>query len=1046
MLPPTPFHLAAHSFVIGVLTPHTGGFYYGAVLKGVQHMARATGAHVFAVQLNGLDLVDDATTENVMCSLAADGWLIINEASEHPFVNYLVSRGIPQVLINGARPDLGVCSVLPDNANGVDAAVEHLISLGHGRIAFLGNTSQFDIRERYEGYCRALIAAGKTVNPNLVFAGEQNLERDGRLFAKQWLDHHEKFSAVVAATDKLAIGAMNELLAAGIRIPEDLAFVGFDDIEGAQYIDPPLTTVRQNFATNGAEALKTLVRHLEGEPLPERVRVPVSLVVRQSCGWRSNPTRRSSRPAVSADDRARLERSLLTLAGERRGMPLSREEWPEVQHISARLLCSPEDPAWDVSHRVPVSTLWRAFCRQNRNADSISRAIALLERYAGYAPLTFGSGKSVRDSVLELRTALLRSWQQAEQARTRLYELVAETNARITQSIARTESALGLQWMDLTDASYGALALWQPSGPEGRRLEITAEYALSELTAGEEPWAFDAASFPPRSLLLQIRKANPAHSLVIVPVSGLQRNYGVLLSGTPFDGELSDHALRVGDWGAQLGAALDQAYMAQTLRNIALHDELTGLPNRAALLGELERLTASSDPNPFALLFLDLDDFKKVNDSLGHHAGDELLMEVARRLSAAVAESGLVSRLGGDEFVVLLQGCEGEQDVAAPLERIRNWLNQPIQLEGSTAYVSCSVGVALGQKGAVASELLRNADTAMYQSKLHGRNCSTVFRSSMHAQAMERLRLEAQLRRALNEEQFELVYQPIINLPTRQIVGSEALIRWNHPEHGYISPGRFIPIVEESGLIVPLGSWVLRQACAEAAAWQSYAPGIYVSVNVAPAQLKEADFVQDVMNALEASGLPPRCLTLEIVENCLVERLDTTSATLGQLRELGVRVAIDDFGTGYSSLQYLRRLPVDMLKLDRVFVDRLPTSREDAAIVSAVMTMGAGLGLTIVAEGVETQAQADYLAREGCPLAQGFLFSKPLHVEQWREKLLQHNERSPESTRRVTRRSSFHAAGLRSAHSAHPAPTLGASAKTSSSPASARTTSIQLKE
>lgn len=978
-------------------------------------MATVSGADVFVVQLSGLDLVTNGSDDDALCSLAADGWIVINEASGHPFVEYLATRGVPLVLVNGGRSDLDVCSVLPDNASGVDAAVDHLISLGHGRIAFLGNTSQFDVRERYEGYCSALMAAGKAVNPNLVFSSEQNLEADGRQFARQWLERRQKFSAVVTATDKLAIGAMTELLAAGIRIPRDLAFVGFDDIDAAQYMDPPLTTVRQNFATNGAEAVKTLVHHLEShEPLPRCVRGEVSLVIRQSCGWRTTTQRRSSRPIMTVDDRVRLERALLELAGERRGFALAIGEWPEVQHISARLLCSPEESAWEYSHRVPTSSLWKVFCQQNRNADCIGRAIALLERFALHAPVKNDSPRSLRGAILDLRGALLRSWQQTEQALTRQYELVAETNARTTQSIARTESALGLQWMELTNASYGALALWQPGGPGGRRLEITAEYGLAQLTTGDEPWAFEAEHFPPKALVRQIRNVNPSHSLILVPVSGLQRNYGILLSGSSFDRELSDHASRVGDWGAQLGAALDQAYMAQTLRNIALHDELTGLPNRAALLGELTRLTASHDPNPFALLFLDLDDFKKVNDSLGHHAGDELLVEVARRLSAAVAENGLVARLGGDEFVVLLPGCDDECNVTPLLDRIRSWLNQPIQLEGSTAYVSCSVGVALGQHGAVASELLRNADTAMYQSKLHGRNCSTVFRSSMHAQAMDRLRLEAQLRRALNEQQFELVYQPILNLQTRQIIGSEALIRWKHPEHGYISPGRFIPIVEESGLMVAVGSWVLQKACAEAATWQGFAPGTYVSVNVAAAQLKELDFVDKVTSALESTRLPARCLTLEIVESCLIDELDVTSSTLGKLRELGVRIAIDDFGTGYSSLQYLRRLPVDMLKLDRVFVDRLPSSREDAAIVSAVMTMGFGLGLTIVAEGVENASQADFLSREGCPLAQGFLFSQPLHVEQWRDKLRQANDCAPESTRRITRRTSLRAPGLSS--------------------------------
>lgn len=986
------------SLVVGVLTPQTGGFYYGAVLKGVHHIAAARGADLFAVQLSGLEMFDDVPGSAVLASLAADGWIIVNEAAQHPFVEHLVRLGIPQVLVNGGRTDFQVCSVLPDNESGVSAAVEHLSALGHDRIAFLGNTSQFDVNERFEGYCRALLAGGKSPDPSLVFSGEQNLEADGRQIARQLLERRSSFTAVVAATDKLAIGAMQELMAAGVNVPGDIAFVGFDDIEAAQYIDPALTTVRQNFATNGAEAVGTLLDHLEtGEPLPERVRVGVSLIVRQSCGWRTIGARRSSRPVTTADERVRLERALLELAGERRGVALTVDEWPEVRQISARLLSTPFDAEWESCRRISTGELWKKLCQQDRSADGIGRAISLLERHAG-------EGGYTREALLELRSALLRTWQQVERARTHQYEIVAETNARITQFIERAESALGLHWLGLTDASYGALALWNTAESGSRQLDVTAEYALSELTAGPQPWRYEPAGFPPASLVRSVRATDPHHVLAVVPVTGSRHNYGVLLAGSPIDVEHAEHVLRVGDWGAHLGAALDQIHMAQKLRNIALHDELTGLPNRAALLERLERLTGDSDAKAFALLFLDLDDFKKVNDSLGHHAGDELLVEVARRLRTAMAKDATVARLGGDEFVVLVPGCEQEESVMPLLERIRGLLAQPVQLDGTTAYVSGSVGVALGEPGAVASELLRNADTAMYRSKVNGRNRYTVFRSTMHDQAMDRLRLEAQLRQALSEQQFELVYQPIVGLPNRQILGAEALIRWQHPEQGYLSPGRFIPIVEESGLIVPLGSWVLSRACAEAAAWQAVAPGTYVSVNVAPAQLKEPDFVETVVRVLEESDLPANCLTLEIVENCLVERFDATSVTLGQLRALGVRIAIDDFGTGYSSLQYLRRLPVDILKLDRVFVDRLPASGADSAIVSAVLTMGRGLGLAIVAEGVENPAQADFLAAEGCSLAQGFLFSVPLHVEQWRAKLWGTSERGPESARRVAKR------------------------------------------
>lgn len=974
--------------VIGVLTPNTGGFYYGSILKGVHSAAAGLGCDLFVIQTTALDIFDGNFPRNTLAWQAADGWIIVNEAGAHPLVRMLTERGVPAVAVNVKRDDLGLCSVVPDNFDAMKSVVQHLIQHGHRKIAFLGSRREPDVLERYEGFCQAMNDAGLPIDQECVLSGEQNLETDGQRLGRQLVALRGRFSAVAAGTDKLAIGAMMELLHAGFSIPDDVAFFGFDDIERAQYMEPGLSTVRQNFASVGAEATKILLGHLQdGRALPEGVRFPVPLVLRQSCGCSPRPISYSSLYSEGAHAEAALELNLRELGGEARGTSLTALEWPEAKTIASRVLAardgiSPGAEAWAESAR-----LWIPFCRQNRNAEGISQALCLLEQFA--RPTNDEAAPVVRKVMIDLRAALIRSWQRAEQARTREYELVAETNARIMHSIARADAAITLDWLQHTTCSYGAVALWKTAEDGSRTLEVIAEHGVTALVRTTKQLAcYEPASFPPRQLASAIAECQPGHFLALVPISGRSTNYGVLLLGSAVDAELLDHVLHSGDWGAQLGSTLDQAQMAQTLRHSALHDALTGLPNRAALLDELERLRSATEPKPFALLFLDLDDFKKVNDSLGHHAGDALLIEVARRLQAVIGDQGQVARLGGDEFVVTLPGFEDEDAIKPCLEGIQERLVHPIYLDGSTAYVSASVGVAFGSASNQASELLRNADTAMYRSKIQGRNRYTLFRPAMHDQAMERLSLEAQLRDALLYEQFELVYQPILYLEDGRVRGAEALIRWNHPEQGCIAPGRFIPVLESLGLIVPLGTWVLRQACAEAASWQHSHPGLYVSVNVAPAQLKERDFVEVVTRVLAETGLPASALVLEIVENCLVEHLDSTSASLAHLRNMGVRVAIDDFGTGYSSLQYLRRLPVDMLKLDRAFIDRVPGSREDAAIVSAVLTMGRGLGLIVVAEGVETGMQCDFLASEGCVLVQGYFFSHPLTQAAWRTTVL----------------------------------------------------------
>jgi diguanylate cyclase (GGDEF)-like protein/PAS domain S-box-containing protein len=412
----------------------------------------------------------------------------------------------------------------------------------------------------------------------------------------------------------------------------------------------------------------------------------------------------------------------------------------------------------------------------------------------------------------------------------------------------------------------------------------------------------------------------------------------------------------------------------------ANYDTLTGLANRSLLQDRLQQalLTAASSGRRIAVAFVDLDRFKFINDSLGHHVGDELLKAVAARLKSCVRDCDTVARLGGDEFVLLINGHTGPEYVRQLMEKMLAAVAQPWIIEQGEFLVSCSIGVALHpDDGEEALTLLKHADSAMYRAKDNGRNNFQFFTRELNALMTEQLELETHLRRALERNQFVLRYQPRVNLLTGQIVGAEALLRWRIPQRGTIAPLRFITLAEETGLIVPIGKWVLQTACAQNKAWQDAGlPPIVVSVNVSPRQFRHESLVQTVAEALASTGLEPRHLELELTESMVMHDAPQLVAMLDELKELGVKIAVDDFGTGYSSLSYLKRFPVDRLKVDRSFVEHMTTEADDATIVRAIISLGHNLGLKVVAEGVETAQQARALRAYQCDEAQGFLFAR----------------------------------------------------------------------
>jgi len=435
-----------------------------------------------------------------------------------------------------------------------------------------------------------------------------------------------------------------------------------------------------------------------------------------------------------------------------------------------------------------------------------------------------------------------------------------------------------------------------------------------------------------------------------------------------------------GGWLATHEDVTERQRSEERIAHMARHDALTDLPNRILLLEQLNHeIKRVKRGECLAVLCLDLDQFKSVNDALGHHIGDELLKLVGERLRGCTRELDIVARMGGDEFAIIMTQMEQAQDAATLSKRIRDSVVRPYQVEGHQIVTDISIGISVAPMDAVESdELLRNADMALYDAKADGRGTFRFFEPEMNTRMKVRRELEMDLRKALAGEQFELHCQPLVVLETNEVNGFEALLRWNHPVRGLVSPADFIPIAEETGLIVPLGEWVLKTACAEAVNWPKH---IKVAVNLSPAQLNCRNLVNMVTAALAESGMPPQKLQLEITETVLLQNTFTTLATLHELRKMGVQIALDDFGTGYSSLSYLRSFPFDKIKIDRSFIQDLSNGSEPLAIVNAVAGLAKCLNMTSTAEGVETRQQMETLQAIGCTEMQGYLFShaRPAH-------------------------------------------------------------------
>jgi diguanylate cyclase (GGDEF)-like protein len=435
----------------------------------------------------------------------------------------------------------------------------------------------------------------------------------------------------------------------------------------------------------------------------------------------------------------------------------------------------------------------------------------------------------------------------------------------------------------------------------------------------------------------------------------------------------------------------------QNINKLAYHDPLTDLPNRRLFMNHLHFVFDETKQKGYmsAIMYIDIDRFKNINDTLGHNVGDCLLKAVGERLTESVRRQDMIARIGGDEFTVLLSLIDDVGDTIKIAEKIVDVFKQPFKLEGHELYVSPSIGIAIyPDHGHDPETLIKRADTAMYYAKEQRKNKYQIYAEKMDSQALERLNLENGLRKALNQNDFQLYYQPKVDIRSGQIIGMETLVRWHHPELGMISPAKFIPIAEETGFIVPLGEWILRMACKQNKKWQDAGyPPLQIAVNLSARQFKQDNFIQVISDILQETELEAKWLELEITESTIMDHVDDAVLKLDKLRTMGIRMSIDDFGTGYSSLSYLKSLPIDTLKIDHSFVRDIPFHADDMAIVKSIISMANALNLHVIAEGVETEEQMLFLHENGCYEGQGYLFHKPIPAEEF-EKVMKENKKS----------------------------------------------------
>ena len=985
-----------------MLSTSFGGPYFGGLLDGIRAGVAAHGGRLIAIQTLdagtfNTDFKDPPPFPHRVAWDYIDGLVTFLNGASPAYMRLAQDSGRPVVVVSDNPEGVSCPTVRPDNGSGTSAAVRHLIGHGHTRIGFAGHLDQVDARERYAAYRATLLAHGLDPEGLYYDTGDMQ-EAGGERAARAMLDAGLPSTAVVTANDQNAFGVIRTLADAGCHLPADQAVIGFDDMLGGASLIPSLTSVRQPLDEIGALAARLVVRMVNGGPVVnEEHRLPTTLVVRESCGCPGPLALVSDGLGDHPADPERLLAELRT-AVDRNTPAWSAGAQAADLEVSVKGVASVLSDAASGLPTPAGAELRRLLLPIARRLENYEVAVTVMRLFRDYgrALQTAARNDRVEDVVYQIFVVLAQAQSSFQVAHGRSTMSALGTQYSVSMQLLRSQERdpRSLDWLRATDIRAGCLGLWPAGEDRGTFLDVIATYDRRAGAAVQGGGRTEIERFPPADVIALADTA--ADDMIYVAHLKVDNgDWGMLALVGPIQAGLAEGRETMNQWAALLSVALEHDSVLQTLREqeevlrrAALYDDLTGLPNRSHFRDRLMLAMARARRRPdfrYAVLLLDLDGFKLVNDSLGHEAGDRLLQEVARRVTAELRANEAAARLGGDEFAVLLEDFAGPEAPVALAERLQAAVSAPCRL-GDTdtdVAVTASIGIALGADGyADTQAVMRDADAAMYYAKSSGKRAHALFAPSMHESALDRLRTGAELRHAIDNGEFELFYQPIVALDTGAVTGVEALLRWRHPTRGLLVPPVFLPLAEESDLGVKIGTWVLRTACRQIAAWQH--PAMRMSVNVSNRQFWHGNLIEDVVESLAAEDLDPSSLAVEITEGVIMHDVRHATRVIADLTAMGVEVHIDDFGTGYSSLEALHDLPFDALKIDRSFVSRLTSNARSRDLVRTIVTMGLNLNLKVIAEGIETSEEHRLVRELGCTHGQGYLFSRPVPAEEFR--------------------------------------------------------------
>ncbi|MEP7112442.1 MAG: EAL domain-containing protein [Ilumatobacteraceae bacterium] len=1002
------------SFSIGVLSPVTGGFYYGKIVAGVASEVAAAGGHVVLIQTLDAGLGSDEVVSAPDFDTATawdhlDGFISISSATQQTYLHRLKEAGKAVVLASDEIDGFEAPSATPDNAVGVTESVRHLIEHGHSRIGYAANLIQPDMRARHDAYRAAMLAHGLDPEEKWLFDAFDNGELGGRDVAHQVVAAGIPVTALILATDRNAIGCMAQLAGLGVAVPGDLAIVGFDGLDAGAHTRPTLSTVSQPFVEIGASAARLVLAMLRGEHVEPRAYLSKSsFVSRGSCGcpdddwalaadsqirfWRDEATMRFARSTIREISMREQYEISMQLFDHERADPC-RLDWlaatqvrgaylglwdgdPSTGHMRIAGMHARDGVLPDVVGTVctveqfpPASLIALADPRVNEVTIVVpvkARGLDFgLLAVAGEVDALSTNGRETHNQWAALLTAALEQQGLVENVRTseERYGLWAEaTNDGLwdwdltTNTIYYSARCMELFGHPYHGASTAPSVWFDAVHPED--LDRVREDLRVAVTGHLETLRFEHR------------------------VRGVDGSYRCLTCRALPVGEPDGPAMRI------VGSIHDsepRKQLEERLRQWALYDEVTGLPNRKLFLERLHfAINDARAPSAlrYAVVFLDLDGFKLVNDSLGHQAGDRLLAQIGRRLRGGLRPADLAARFGGDEFALLLHNLEPSA-IKPIVERLQASLAAPLDIDGYRVAVTASVGISTSDgRYTNAEDVLRDADIAMYHAKSRNPGSSAMFDVGMRESAVARLGLQLEIRQALDGNQFEVRYQPIVGLDAHGIDHFEALVRWRRPEGGLLGPADFLHDVEEIGLIVQLGRWVVSDVCRQIAEWQrSYNGAVNVSVNVSHREFADPGLLPHMLDCLRVHGLVATNLTVEINEGVIMHDPEAAAEVVEELHRAGIGVQIDGVGAMASVLHALRQFPIRALKIDRTFIRDLDVDSRTRMLVQTMIDMGRVLGFDVVAEGVETDAQLELLSEMGCRAAQGFLFTEAVEAD-----------------------------------------------------------------